>query len=111
MAIALAIVTLAILSQKKAIETITLKIQLFELQAAIKFLVITFIILPVLPNQPLSDYLTASLGSVSQYRTADSLLDIKMAKSMELSDGQKISLIDDFGCYLRTHLQLYPHAH
>ncbi len=60
-AIALAIVTLAILSQKKAIRTITDSIHRFELQAALKFLIITFIILPVLPNQPLAAYLPASL--------------------------------------------------
>ena len=60
-AIALAIVTLAILSQKKAIRTITDSIHRFELQAALKFLIITFIILPVLPNQPLASYLPASL--------------------------------------------------
>ncbi len=60
-AIALAIVTLAILSQKKAIRTITDSIHRFELQAALKFLIITFIILPVLPNQTLATYLPASL--------------------------------------------------
>ncbi len=61
-AIALAIVTLAILSQKKAIRNITDSIHVFELQAALKFLVITFIILPVLPNQTLATYLPAGLG-------------------------------------------------
>ncbi len=60
-AIALAITTLAILSQKKAIRTITDSIHSFELQAALKFLVITFIILPVLPNQTLASFLPAGL--------------------------------------------------
>ncbi len=59
--IALAIVILGILSQKKAIQTLTDSIHGFELQAALKFLVITFIILPVLPNQNLAGYLPAGL--------------------------------------------------
>lgn len=96
-AIALAIVTLAILSQKKTIETITSKVQIFELQAAIKFLVITFIILPVLPNQPLSKYLTTSIGVVQSYEASTSQLSIDLEKGVPVETGAVLTLKDKYG--------------
>lgn len=96
-AIALAIVVLAILSQKKAIETMTSKIKIFELQAAIKFLVITFIILPVLPNQPLSEYLTVSMGIVQSYESSSSSLTIDLEKNVRVESGAVLALQDKYG--------------
>ncbi len=62
LAIALAITLLAILSQKRAIDRFSSDIKFFELEAALKFLIITFIVLPILPQQSLDTALTYSLG-------------------------------------------------
>lgn len=96
-AIALAIVTLAILSQKKAIETITAKIQIFELQAAIKFLIITFIVLPVLPQQPLSKYFASPLGTVQSYEVATSRLVLALGEEVNLEKGDSLVIKDQSG--------------
>ena len=66
LAIALAIALIAILSQKRAIDRFSSEIRFFELEAALKFLVITFIVLPILPQQSLDTALTYSVGQVSR---------------------------------------------
>jgi uncharacterized membrane protein (DUF4010 family) len=65
LAIAIAIVVMLVLSEKKLIEKFSSQIQRFELQAALKLLVISFIILPLLPNIYLDNYATAPIGEVS----------------------------------------------
>ena len=65
-AIALAILVVAVLSQKESIGSLRTNIQSFELNATLKFLLITFIILPVLPNTSLDEYLTMELGELTQ---------------------------------------------
>lgn len=97
LAIALAIVTLFILSQKKAIHAITTKIKIDELQATIKFLVITFIVLPVFPNQPLSDYLLKPAGTVLSYDQEAGGLEITVAEGLELQTGESLTLYNQQG--------------
>jgi uncharacterized membrane protein (DUF4010 family) len=65
LAIALAIAMLAILSQKKAITRFSSEIKRFELEAALKFLIISFIVLPVLPHRSLDHMLTYTVGQFS----------------------------------------------
>ena len=96
-AIALAIVTLIILSQKKAIQTVTSKIRINELQAGIKFLVITFIVLPVLPNLQLSNYLATPLGTVESYDPAAERVVIQPVKGEVPSKGSTVRLYSDKG--------------
>ena len=65
LSIALAIAMLAVLSQKRAINRFSSEIKSFELEAALKFLIISFIVLPVLPQQSLDHLLTYSVGKVT----------------------------------------------
>ena len=99
-AIALAITTLAVLSQKQAIHGISRKIQTYELQAAVKFLVITFIILPVLPNTPLSTYLTQPLGEVVSIDPDDRKVKFEITGKQGLEKG------DTYKLYTPDHIYL-----
>ena len=97
MAIAIAIVILVILSQKKPIQSFTEKIQLFELQAGIKFLVITFIILPVFPNQPLSDYMRTTFGMVQSYDNDTQALSVLQDHVSSIHPGDVVVLYSSAG--------------
>lgn len=66
LAVALAIITLAVLFPKAAIKQTSAKISPQELQATLLFLVISFIVLPVLPNQTLDHLVTFEFGSITQ---------------------------------------------
>lgn len=96
-AIALAIGTLVILSQKQAINTISTRIQIYELQAAIKFLVISFIVLPVLPNTPLSGYLTVPFGVLQSFDEPSGRAKIVLARTADARANTEILLYDDRG--------------
>lgn len=96
-AIAIAIVILVILSHKKAIQSFTGKIQQYEMQAAIKFLVITFIILPVFPNQPLSHYMKSTFGEVRTYEESSKELSIQMDYIPTLQSGDVVILYNSSG--------------
>jgi len=77
LAVALAIVVFAILSQKTAIKRFSSSVQTFELQAALKFLAITFIVLPILPSRTLDAYFTlpiATVTSIEESTTATAVL-------------------------------------
>src|SRR3990170_2631258 len=64
LAIAIAILSSAIMFQKEMIQSFRTRIQTYELAAVLKFLVITFIILPVLPRQSLDTYISIGVGEV-----------------------------------------------
>jgi uncharacterized membrane protein (DUF4010 family) len=103
MAIAIAIIILVILSQKKTIRSFTEKIQLFELQAGIKFLVITFIILPVFPNQPLSDYMKTTFGMVHAYDTETQTLSVLQEHVSSIGTGDVVILYNSSGAQLGSY--------
>ncbi|MGD2111945.1 MAG: MgtC/SapB family protein [Gammaproteobacteria bacterium] len=65
LAIALAILTLGVLFPKVAIKQLARKVSPHELQAVLLFLIISFIVLPVLPNQTLDHLATFEVGSIS----------------------------------------------
>lgn len=92
LSIALAIIILVVLSKKKALSEFRSHIQRYELEAALKLLVITFIVLPILPNQPLSGYLTLPMGKVI---SADEATGV----SVELVAGQTYSVGEDVAIY------------
>lgn len=96
-AIAIAIVILVILSQKKAIQAFTGRIQHYELQAAIKFLVISFIILPVFPNQPLSDYMKTGFGTVETYNQSSKNLSVRLDYVSSVQSGDVVVLYNSLG--------------
>ena len=66
LAIALAILTLGVLFPKAAIKQYSAKVSPHELQAVLLFLVITFIVLPIVPNQSLDHFATFEAGSIEQ---------------------------------------------
>ena len=66
LAIALGIIVLAVLSQKSAIKYFSSNVQRIELEAALQFLIITFIVLPILPNRSLDAYFTLPAGNVAE---------------------------------------------
>ena len=96
-AIPLAIGTLVILSQKKTINTLSTHIQIDELQAAIKFLIISFIVLPVLPNTPLSGYLTVPFGVLQSYDELSGRAEIVIGKTVDVHGGTEVTVYDDRG--------------
>ncbi len=65
--IALAIAMLAVLSQKEAINRFSTEIKFFELKAALKFLIIAFIVLPILPQRSLDNVFTYPVGHVATF--------------------------------------------
>lgn len=110
LAIALAIITLAILSQKKAISKFSSQIQVYELQAALKFLIITFIILPVLPSRPLNNIVTLPLGEITNLEVTDQTVTIHLPKGPEgLRKNMEIQAYDrngkPFGTLTVTHVK------
>ncbi len=69
-AVALAIVTLALLAHKQAIKSFRAQLKPRDLRATLKLLVISFIILPVLPKASLDQYLMFQVGSVQSMDAA-----------------------------------------
>ncbi len=92
LSIALAIIILVVLSKKQALSEFRSHIKRYELEATLKLLVITFIILPILPNQALSGYLTLPMGKVIP---TDESADV----SVELVAGQSYRVGDEVDIY------------
>ncbi len=77
LAIALAIVTLGVLFPKAAIKRWSKQVSSGELQAVLLFLTISFVVLPVLPNQTLDHFATFQVGSLSGLDTENQRIEIK----------------------------------
>lgn len=92
LAIALSIVVLAVLSQKVALHGFSKSIQRFELDAALQFLIITFIVLPILPNKTLDTYFTLPAGEVTAVEAADQGLTLKPARGYDYAAGVSVEL-------------------
>ena len=92
LAIALAILASGILFQKEMIQSLRERIKTFELQAVLKFLIITFIILPVLPRQTLDTYLSITVGRISAYDTESSQVEIAIDPEKRLKEGNEVRL-------------------
>jgi uncharacterized membrane protein (DUF4010 family) len=69
-AVALAIAIVVVLTAKEPLHTLQRRVQRAELAAALKLLVITFIVLPLLPRTPLSRYMVLPLGTVTEVQPA-----------------------------------------
>lgn len=96
LSIALAIIILIVLSKKKTLADFRSHIQRYELEAALKLLVITFIILPILPNQPLSGYLTLPMGRViSAEEPSD--VSVELAAGQTYRAGEQVDIYDSRG--------------
>jgi len=101
LSIALAIIILVVLSKKQALTEFRSHIQRFELEATLKLLVITFIILPILPNQPLSGYLTLPMGKVIAVDEAAGV-SVELVAGQTYSVGDKVNIYDSRGRTLGT---------
>lgn len=96
-AIALAIATLGILSQKQAVKTFRTQIHSYELRAVLKFLIITFIVLPVLPNQSLNTYLSTEVGTVVSIDKQRQIIEISAKNTDSIAPGHKLEIEDRKG--------------
>jgi uncharacterized membrane protein (DUF4010 family) len=92
LAIAVAIVLLIVLSERTMIDRFGKQIQNFELQATVKFLVITFIVLPILPHQSLDELSTTPIGTVTQVDTAAKIVEFGPAENQVFEKGEKLRL-------------------
>ena len=90
--IALGIIVLAVLSQKAAIKGFSTSVQRFELEAALQFLIITFIVLPVLPNESLDAYFTLPAGQVQNVDEKTGKLQISPLKGFVFTEGDEIEI-------------------
>jgi uncharacterized membrane protein (DUF4010 family) len=92
LAIALGIIVLAVLSHKVALKGFSANVQRFELQAALQFLVITFIVLPVLPNRSLDVYFTLPAGTVAAVDEANRTVLIAPARGYTYALGDQLEI-------------------
>jgi len=95
LSIALAIAMLAILSQKQAISRFSSEIKFFELEAALKFLIISFIVLPILPRQSLDNLLTFSVGEVTTINPSTMELNFAPGENQVFESGESFNIYSD----------------
>ena len=99
-AIALSILALAVLSHKQTISTLRAGIQDYEFSATLKFLVISFIILPVLPRQSADTFITSDLGSLAAVESiaeGQERLVLDLATDLSFSVGETVKLHNSAG--------------
>ncbi len=93
--VALAIAMLAVLSQKNAIDRFSGEIKKFELDAAVKFLIITFIVLPILPNTTTDNVLTYEVGKVESFDAGGGTLSIVPDEDQFFTPGSDLAIYSD----------------
>ena len=96
-AIAVGIVGLAVLSQGSALNAFTRNVKRFELDAALKLLVISFIVLPILPHTSLDRYLSLPLGKVEAVQQADRQLVLDPVPGVAYEIGEQVGIYDEQG--------------
>ncbi len=94
-AVALAIAVLVILSQKRPLDRFSAEIKFFELEATLKFLMITFIILPILPGRSLDNLVTYSVGEVASFEQTSGELAFVPGKDQFFESGEVLDLYSD----------------
>lgn len=92
LAIAVTIVLLMILSEKRMITRFSGQIKAFELQAMLKFMAITFIVLPILPHQSLDNYATTPIATVIEVDAGDSEIKFELTGQLQLQEGTELPL-------------------
>ncbi len=95
LSVALTIVLLTVLSQKIALGRFSSEIKTFELEATVKFLIITFIVLPVLPTKSLDNLLTYSVGEVVSVAQDTGRLAFVPAENQFFEIDQSLNLYSD----------------
>jgi len=91
MAIAIGVVVLIVLSQKKALGHLQSRVQEYEINAAAKLLVISFIVLPILPKQTLDTYVTFPLGRIVAWDDSARRVTVELIPGLTFDVGRKIS--------------------
>jgi uncharacterized membrane protein (DUF4010 family) len=92
LAIALALLALGILFPKDTIKSFRAHMQKHEMRAVLLFLTITFIVLPVLPRQPLNTFLSYPVGTVAAVDQGTGEVDIAIEAGHALSQGDQVVL-------------------
>jgi uncharacterized membrane protein (DUF4010 family) len=95
LAVAVGILLLALLSQKGAIRDFGKRVQKFELTAALQFMIITFIVLPVLPDKTLDAYFTLPLGTISAVDTSSRVIRIAPNRAYEFASGAELDVYSE----------------
>ena len=101
-AVALAIVTLSILSQNNKLQAFRQRVKHFELEAALKLLIITFIVLPILPQQSLDGYLTLPFGKLASIDQPAKNVSINLEFPQDHDKGETVRIYADSGKSLGT---------
>lgn len=99
-AIAVSILILAVLSQAGPIGTFRRNVKSFELDAALKLLIISFIILPVLPHSSLDQFLSFPLGEVENVQSEKQLFTMDLVPGSDYETGENIGIYTDKGHFL-----------
>jgi uncharacterized membrane protein (DUF4010 family) len=94
-AIALSIVTLAVLFPKQQIKRFRAGVQAHELRAVVLFLTITFIVLPVLPTQSLDNYLGFTVATLTEVDAKQGLVQMKLLPEREVEVGELLELMSE----------------
>jgi uncharacterized membrane protein (DUF4010 family) len=92
-AIALSIVTLAVLFPKQQIKRFRAGVQAHELRAVVLFLTITFIVLPVLPTQSLDTYLGFTVATLEAVDADQKQVQLKLLPEREVEAGELLELL------------------
>lgn len=96
-AIALAIVALALLAHKRAIKKFGARLKQRDLNATLKLLVISFIILPVLPHESLDSYLWFEIGTIERVEVSSGQVRIKPTDGQPPAIGDKVTVDPEAG--------------
>jgi len=91
-AIALAILTLAVLFPKQQIKSFRARVQSHELRAVVLFLTITFIVLPVLPSHSLDNYLGFTVATLTDVDSEPGHVRMKLLPEQEVEVGELLQL-------------------
>ncbi len=100
--IAFTVLVLVVLSQKLLIGRFQQNVQRYELDAALKLLVITFIVLPFLPQTSLDEYLTFPLGKVVAISAPSRQVELDLVPGQSFNPGQSVRLYGEHGRALGT---------
>lgn len=94
LSVALAILALGVLFPKEQIKRFRSRVQAHEMRAVVLFLTITFIVLPVLPHQPLDTYLSFPVGTVDSVSRDDRQVTVKLTSGKRVEQGSRLLLYE-----------------
>jgi uncharacterized membrane protein (DUF4010 family) len=93
LAVALAILAVAVLFPKRQIKSFRARVQVHELRAVLLFLIITFIVLPVLPRESLDTYLSFQAGTITGLDLAKDEVTLDIDPNKQLQPGDVLEVI------------------